>query len=125
MNLACAVFWGTILIWGAFLVFGRYRRWREQGVIDRAVTQLRNALAPPQWLLTMVMLIPLAIAFLITFATLMYGLFPIYVPYGDDPVAIARRTMFVLILSAMDFVLFTISPSAYLYRRIPRSEPAR
>lgn len=120
LTVACAIFWGTVLIWGTILVLGRYRRWRKQGDIDPVLSKWISDLAPPRWLLSVLMVVPLAIAFLITFVTLTYDVLPVYVPLGDNAIAVARRTMFTMTLSAMDFVVVAILPLAYLYRRIPK-----
>lgn len=120
LNAICAMMWGTTLIWGALLVLGRYRRWRAQGAIGSADSQRINELAPPRWLLGTMMAIPLTIALMITLAALTQDVLPVYVPFGDNAVAVARRTMFRMTLLAMDVVVLAILPLAYLYRRIPK-----
>lgn len=116
----CVVSWATVLMWGSILVLGRYRRWRIQGVIEPSRARQMNNLAPPRWLLGTLMIMPLAFATLITFTMLVQDVHPVYVPFGDDALAVARRRVFAMTLLAMDFVVLTILPLAYLYRRIPR-----
>lgn len=45
---------------------------------------------------------------------------PVYVPFGDQPLAVAQRQTLALALSAMDCVVLAILPLSYLFRRIPR-----
>ena len=120
LNIVCATAWATTLIWGSLLVLDRYRRWRTQGMISATDSKRIDDLAPPRWLLTVLMVIPLAVSLLITLATLIQDVYPVYVPFGDTSDAVARRRIFMMTLAAMDFVVMGISPLAYLYRRIPR-----
>jgi RNA polymerase sigma factor (sigma-70 family) len=116
-----AMLCGTALIWGGILVFSRFRHWRQQGAIDPVITREVDDLAPPRWLLVALMAVPLAFVFLITFVTLTHDVLPVYVPFGENPITVARRTMFILTLSAMDFIVLVSLPLAYLYRRIPKT----
>lgn len=120
LNVVCAISWATVLTWGAVLVFGRYRRWREQGTVSCAISIRIDSLSPPRWLLGSVIALSFAVSFLITFVTLMHDVLPVYVQQGDNAEAVARRAMFRMTLTAMDFVVMSILPIAYLYRRIPR-----
>ena len=120
LNVVCATAWATTLVWGSLLVLDRYRRWRTQGMISATDSKRIDELAPPRWLLTVLMVIPLAVSLMITFATLVQDVLPVYVPFGDTSDAVARRRIFMMTLTAMDFVVMGILPLAYLYRRIPR-----
>ena len=120
LNLFSTIYWATVLIWGSILVVGRFSRWREQTVVDPILSNWINEFAPPRLLLGTLMVIPLAIAFLYTFVTLMQDLLPVYVPFGDNAIAVTQRRMFAMTLAAMDCLVFVILPLGYLYRRIPR-----
>lgn len=116
----CVVSWVTSLAWGSVLVVTRYRRWRAQGAVDPVQAQQINDLAPPRWLLGMLMIVPIAIAMLITFRALIQDLYPVYVPFGEDALVVARRGVFMMTLFSLDCMVLAILPLAYLHRRIPR-----
>lgn len=118
--ICCLIFWATILVCGSVLVLGRFRRWRDQGPIDPGHVRQIADLAPPRWLLGALLILPLTVATGLTVMALVRDVYPVYVPFDDEPLAIVRRQIFALTLLAMDFTVLAILPLAYLYRRIPR-----
>ena len=115
----CFIIWSTVLIFGTVLVLRRLRQWRIQGPLNRIVVQHINELAPPRWLLGVLFLVPTAMATYITFVALVQDVYPVYVPFGDQPLSVAQRQTLALALSAMDCVVLAILPLSYLFRRIP------
>lgn len=120
LKLGCIISWCSLLVWGTFLVVSRFRRWRKQGKADFATTQRISELAPPRWVLTLLLGIPLLLALSITYLALMLDVLPVFVPLGDDTLSVVRRSMFRINLFALDLSVLGILPLAYLHRRIPR-----
>ena len=120
MIVGCIITWGTLLIWGTFLVLSRFRCWLKQGVIEPAVSKAISEQAPPRWVLSAMLAIPVALALAFTFLALMLDVMPVWVPFGDNEVGVVRRSMFRINLFSLDLVVLGILPLAYLHHRIPR-----